>query len=177
MKEFLRADFDRYFSLLPPEYGRWQRFLFFLSCQGMWAILDYRFRRWLPEQKRWIRLLLLWPAFFAHIWVECLTGISIPTGVRIGKGLYIGHFSGIFLHPDVVMGENCSLSQGVTLGLGGKADTYGAPQVGDSFYFGVGTKVLGKISIGSNVRVGANAVVLSPIPAGATAVGVPAKVV
>ena len=143
----------------------------------MWALVDYRFRRWVIRQAFWVRALFFWPIFFGHTFIETITGISIKTKTQIGKGLYIGHFSGIFVHPGVVMGENCALSQGVTLGLGGKGESYGAPQVGDNVYFGAGAKVLGKISIGNNVRVGANAVVLSSIPDGATAVGVPARVV
>jgi len=177
LSDALKADFARYYELLPPTYGRWQRFLFFLSCQGLWAIVDYRFRRWVPTQSRLVRLVLLWPVFFHHILTETLTGISLPTGCVIGPGLYIGHFTGIFVHDTVVMGGHCSLSQGVSIGLGGKGQTYGAPRVGHHVYFGAGAKVLGKITIGNNVRVGANAVVLQSVPDGATAVGVPARVV
>ena len=97
------------------------------------------------------------------------------TGAEIGKGLYIGHFCGIFVHDDVVLGEYCSLSQGVSIGLGGKGNTLGAPRVGDHVYFGAGAKVLGKITIGNRVRIGANAVVLESVPDGATAVGIPAR--
>jgi len=109
--------------------------------------------------------------------VETLTGISLPTGCQIGNGLYIGHFTGIFLHDDVVMGEHCNLSQGVTIGLGGKGDTFGVPTIGNNVYFVSGAKVFGKITIGHKVRIGANAVVLRSIPDGATAVGIPARTV
>ena len=176
MFDTLRVDFQQYYRLLPSHSGWWSRLLFYMSCQGMWAIQDYRFRRWLLRAPRLFRLLLWLPAFFWHILVQTLTGISLPTGCQIGKGLYIGHFTGIFVYDDVVMGEYCSLSQGVSIGLGGKGHTYGVPRVGSQVYFGAGAKVLGKITIGSRVQVGANAVVLRSVPDGATAVGVPAQV-
>ncbi len=75
------------------------------------------------------------------------------------------------------MGEGCSLSQGVTVGLGGKGEGHGAPRVGDHVFFGAGSKVFGKITIGSHVMIGANAVVFNSVPDGATAVGVPARII
>ena len=177
MFDTIREDFGRYYGLLPPERrGTWSRFVFFLSCQGMWALLEYWFRRWLATRSRPLRLLLRWPAFVGHVLVGTLTGISLPTGCEIGKGLYIGHFGGIFLHDEVVLGEGCSLSQGVTIGVGGKGEGLGSPRVGRGVYFGPGAKVFGRIAIGDGVRVGANAVVLSSVPEGATAVGVPARI-
>lgn len=177
MFDTLRVDFEQYYQLLPGKPSWWTRTMFYLTCQGMWAIQDYRFRRWLTTAPRIIRWLLWWPIFFWHIAIQTLTGISLPTACRIGKGLYIGHFSGIFVHDDVIMGEYCSLSQGVSIGLGGKKHACGVPRVGDHVYFGAGAKVLGKITIGSRVMVGANAVVLDSVPDGATAVGIPARVV
>jgi len=177
MFETLKADFDRYYELLPPPTTRWSRFCFFLSCQGMWAILDYRLRRWAAVRRGWVRRILSVPIFFFHVAVQTATGVSIPTGCRIGRGLYIGHFCGIFLHDNGVMGEHCSLSQGVTIGLGGKGEKFGAPMVGDDVYFGAGAKAFGKITIGSHTDIGANAVVLDSVPEGATAVGVPARVI
>jgi serine O-acetyltransferase len=74
------------------------------------------------------------------------------------------------------MGERCSLSQGVTIGvLGGPRE--GVPRIGNDVYIGAGAKVLGDITIGDGAIIGANAVVLSDVPAGATAVGVPARVI
>lgn len=177
MCDTLKADFARYYELLPGRCGWWRRRLFFLSCQGMWAILDYRARKWLSRQPRVVRGLFWLPAFFGHILVETLTGISLSTNCEIGKGLYIGHFAGIFVHDEVVLGEYCDLSQGVSIGLGGKGQTVGAPRVGDHVYFGAGAKVFGKITIGNRVRIGANAVVITSIPDSATAVGIPARII
>ena len=173
----LQADFAQYYKLLPDHRGWWHRLLFLLSCQGMWAIAEYRFRKWLTRQPKVIRAGVWLPAFFSHIVVQTLTGISLPTSCEIGKGLYIGHFVGIFVHDDVVIGDYCSLSQGDSIGLGGNGATLGAPRVGDHVYFGAGCKVLGKITIGNRVRIGANAVVLTSVPDGATAVGIPARII
>jgi serine O-acetyltransferase len=108
--------------------------------------------------------------------IEALTGISLPARTRIGKGLYIGHFGGIIVSPDVVLGERCSISQGVTLGvLGGPR--LGVPRLGDDVYVGAGAKVLGPITVGDRAIIGANAVVLTDVPAGATVAGVPARIV
>jgi serine O-acetyltransferase len=165
MFDTIRVDFNRYFELLPKNYGLWQKFLFYLNCHGMWAISDFRFRQWILTRSRLVRILCLSVSFPLHILTTSMTGIVIPTRCKIGKGLYIGHFSGIFLHDDVVLGEGCSLSQGVTIGLGGKGEKLGCPKVGKHVYFGPGCKVFGKITIGDNVSV----------PTGATAVGIPAK--
>ena len=177
MFETIKADFNRYYDLLPSHYGTWHRVVFYISCHGMWAIVDFRFRKWLKSQDPIIRWILWIPALLLHILTQSMTGISIPTGCEIGKGLYIGHFSGIFLHDEVVLGEGCNLSQGVTIGVGGKGDRFGVPKVGKRVYFGPGSKIFGKITIGDDVHIGANAVVLDSIPAKATAVGIPAKVV
>lgn len=173
----LKVDFDRYYEYMPSCRGSWNRALFFLSCQGLWAIVDYRWRRWLLAQPKITRLTLWIPTFFAHIFTQTLTGISLPTGCQIGKGLYIGHFCGIFVHDTVVIGENCNLSQGVSIGLGGGAHSVAAPRLGNHVYVGAGAKVFGDITLGNRVRVGANAVVLISVPDGATAVGIPARVI
>ena len=177
MREALRADFNRYYDLLPKTYTRWQRFIFFLSCPGLWAILDFRFRQWLLPQPRWIRLIFLWPVFLGHTWLSVFTGISIKTAATIGKGFYIGHYGGIFIHPEAVLGEGCSVSQGVTIGVGGRGENCGVPTVGNNVYFAAGCKVFGKITIGNNVQIGANAVLFKSVPDGATAVGVPARII
>ena len=68
--------------------------------------------------------------------IEILCGISISFEARIGKGLYIGHFGNIFIHKWTVIGENCNISQGVSIGLGGRGEEIGAPIVGDRVYIG-----------------------------------------
>lgn len=141
-----------------------------LLAQGFWAILVYRIFRWFHERgipTQPIR-------FFVERAIEILTGISLPAQATIGKGLRIHHFGGIFIHSDVVIGEGCTIYQGVTLGdLGGWG---GVPQVGHHVIIGAGAKLVGPISVGDDCRIGANAVVRTSVPSGCLAVGVPAVI-
>lgn len=141
-----------------------------IASQGFLALFGYRVFRWCSERHIPTQPL----RFFVERLLEITTGISIPAQAQIGKGMRIHHFGGIFIHSDVVMGEGCTMYQGVTLGdLGGWG---GAPQVGDHVIIGAGAKLLGRIEIGNNCRIGANAVVLNSVPDGSIAVGVPAVV-
>jgi len=175
----IRADFGRYYRYV--EGANWKiRFrycFFFVFTQAIWAIVTYRYGAWCRK----LKIPILGPLlrityFFLNKFIEIITGISISSNAEIGKGLYIGHFGGIFIHPNTTLGENCNIGQGVTigtLGLGKK----GVPRIGNGVFIGAGAKVLGEIKIGDNVRIGANAVVLKDVPDNATVVGVPAKIV
>jgi serine O-acetyltransferase len=94
-------------------------------------------------------------------------GISIQRRARIGAGFYIGHFGGIFVSDLATIGENCNISQDVTIGTVGKGAHRGAPTIGNDVYIAPGAKVNGKIRIGNNVKIGPNAVVTHNIPDGA----------
>lgn len=104
-------------------------------------------------------------------------GLSIPARTKIGSGFYIGHYGGVVIHPDVTIGRDCNISQGVTIGLASRGDYFGTPTIGDRVYIGPGAKIFGKISIGNDVAIGANAVVARSVPEGAVVVGAPARVV
>jgi serine O-acetyltransferase len=97
---------------------------------------------------------------------------DIPLNAKIGGGLLLPHPTGIVIHPEAVIGANCLIFQGVTLGTG---PFPGLPRVGAGVDIGAGAKLLGGITIGDGAKIGANAVVLCDVPAGATAVGVPAR--
>jgi serine O-acetyltransferase len=104
-------------------------------------------------------------------------GIDISRDARIGTGLYIGHFGGIVVNAAVAIGNNCNLSQGVTLGRINRGDRAGCPTIGDDVYIGPGAKILGRISIGDRAAIGANAVVIEDVPADVAVGGVPARVI
>ncbi|HEX5461230.1 MAG TPA: hypothetical protein VFX20_14805 [Steroidobacteraceae bacterium] len=107
-----------------------------------------------------------------RIW-SVVTGADIPLNARIAGGLLLPHPNGVVVHPGSYIGPNCVLFQQVTLGsLAGRA-----PRLGGDVVVGAGAKLLGGISIGDHARIGANAVVLEDVPAGATSVGVPARIV
>jgi serine O-acetyltransferase len=177
MLDDFRADLARYTAQISQPMSRLQVWRNLVETQGVWATAMYRFGRWTGERAP----APLRPACKAAYavgfkLVEILAGISLPARARIGKGLYIGHFGGIIVHPDAVIGERCIIAQGVTIGvLGGPRE--GVPRIGDDVYLGAGAKILGGVTIGDGATVGANAVVLDDVPAGATAVGVPARMI
>jgi serine O-acetyltransferase len=116
-------------------------------------------------RRRWVVSARFWAA---------VSGADIPLNTAIGGGLALPHPNGIVIHPDVTLGVNCLIFQQVTLGQGGKKP--GVPTVGGHVDIGAGAKILGGVTIGDHARIGANAVVLDDVPAGATAVGVPARI-
>jgi serine O-acetyltransferase len=147
----------------------------FFKEQSIWAISVYRFGRRVFNRKpgtiRNIQLKFYWLTFR---FVETFTGISLPLEARIGPGLRIYHFGNIFVHSGTVIGRNCTLRQGVT--IGSRTMDGPAPVVEDDVEFGAYAQVLGDIRIASGAKIGAMSVVLCNVPAGATAVGNPARI-
>ena len=107
--------------------------------------------------------------------VEVLTGISIDVNAVIGPGVRIFHFGNIFVHGSAVLGANCTLRHGVTIGCIGEDGP--APTIGDGVEFGAYAQVLGGVAVGDGARIGAMSLVISDVPAGVSAVGVPARIV
>lgn len=105
------------------------------------------------------------------------TGIEIHPAAEIGRRLFIDHGTGVVIGETTVIGDDCTLYQGVTLGGTGKDKGKRHPTLGNHVMVGSGAKVLGPITIGDHARIAAGAVVLRDIPSDATAVGVPARVV
>ena len=105
------------------------------------------------------------------------TGIEIHPGATIGKNLFIDHGMGVVIGETTVIGDNCTLYQGVTLGGTGKDQGKRHPTIGNNVLLSTGSKVLGPFKVGDGARIAANAVVLKEVPEDATAVGVPARVV
>src|SRR5689334_14116963 len=141
-----------------------------LLSQGFQALLVYRVFRWLHERgipTQPIR-------FFCERFIEITTGISIPAEASIGQGLLIHHFGGIIIHSAAIIGENCTIYHGVT--LGDRGGYGGAPRIGHRVLIGAGAKLIGEIEVGDDCVIGANAVVHTSVPANHLAVGVPAVV-
>lgn len=119
--------------------------------------------------------------FFLARWVSQLgrfcTGVEIHPGATIGKGLFIDHGSGVVIGETAIIGDYCTLYQGVTLGGTGKDKGKRHPTLGNHVLVGAGAKVLGPFRVGDNSKIAAGAVVLSEVPPDCTAVGVPARVV
>jgi serine O-acetyltransferase len=107
--------------------------------------------------------------------VETVTGVSFTKAADIGPGLRVYHFGNIFVHSGVRLGARCTLRQGVT--IGNRVEGGGVPFVGDDVEFGAYAQVLGGIRIGDGAKIGAMSVVLQDVPPGATAVGIPARII
>jgi serine O-acetyltransferase len=113
-------------------------------------------------------------AVMRHRFWSVVTGADIPLNCHLGGGLMIPHPNGIVVHPEATLGVNCLVFQQVTIGMGGRP---GVPRIGGHVDIGAGARILGGVVIGDHARIGANAVVTRDVPAGATAVGIPARVV
>jgi serine O-acetyltransferase len=123
----------------------------------------------------YIKKIPLLPKIFEAL-IYLFTNCSIPACVKIGDGTYCGHRGiGVVIHPDAVIGRNCVLRAHVVIG-GKGGGVEGAPIIEDDVEFGAGAKILGPIKISCRSSIGANAVVLSDVPANAVAIGVPAKI-
>lgn len=105
------------------------------------------------------------------------TGIEIHPGAQIGKGLFIDHGNGVIIGETTIIGDNCTLYQGVTLGGTGKEQGKRHPTLGNNVMVSAGAKVLGSFKIGDNSKIGAGSVVLEEVPANCTVVGVPGRIV
>jgi serine O-acetyltransferase len=174
MFDLFRSDLDRL-----RRYGsRESTVRLLLTNQGLWAIACYRAGNHLMRHRlpRGLHQLVMVPY---HIWwklVEMTTGISISPDCTIGPGLYIGHFGGIIVHPDVRIGRDCNLSQSVTLGLGASEGRWGVPVLGDRVYVAPGAKVIGPVHLRDGTVVGANAVVTHSTEENDVVGGIPARV-
>lgn len=147
-------------------------------AQGLWALAVYRLSH--PRlARRPGAVRAIWGGFarVAGKWAEVTTGISLPETCTIGRRLRIEHFGGIIVHGAAVIGDDCVLRQGVTLGNRSKRHPMAAPTLGDRVEVGAGAVILGAITVGHGAVIGANAVVLADVPAGAIAVGNPARVI
>lgn len=142
-----------------------------LLYQGVHAIIYHRFAHFLYLHRL---------RFFARMvsqWSRHFTGIEIHPGATIGRRLVIDHGMGTVIGETAIIGDDCLLYQGVTLGGTGKDKGKRHPTLGNNVMVGSGAKVLGPFTVGDNSRIAANAVVLTEVPQDSTAVGIPAKIV
>lgn len=153
-----------------------KKFFYLFFCQELHAVLIYRFGRWAKYELKFPILSIPFRIiyFILRKISEMLIGVAIWPESKIGPGLKVEHFGGIYIIAQ--MGKHCRISQQVTIGHIGGFKGGGCPILGDNVYVGAGAKVLGDIKIGNNVKIGANAVVIRDVPDNAIAVGVPATI-
>ena len=175
MLEHYKADIQRFARVEP----RKSLLTLLLTKEGLWAIAEYRFNHWVHYNVKTpvIRQLLQIFGAIAHKSISLITGIELPKRTHIGKGLYIPHASSVIIHQNVTLGENCTLSQEVTIGEGGRGEKKGWPQIGSRVYIAPGAKIFGAITISDDVAIGANAVVNKSVEQSAVVAGIPARVI
>jgi serine O-acetyltransferase len=152
----------------------WSRLRVLLEL-GSVAVMVYRFGAWAARiRSPFIRKPLLALYFLLNCCVMLASGISIQLDSKIGKGFVIHNFSCIFILAERI-GNNVTVNQGVTIGrLRGRPRL---PIIGNNVYFGSGAKALGDVTVGDNVVVGANSVVLMSVPSDCTVLGIPARII
>ncbi len=138
---------------------------------GLHAVLMYRL-----AHRLW-NIGLKWPARFVSMLARWLTGIEIHPAAKIGRRFFIDHGMGVVIGETAEIGDDCTLYHGVTLGGTTWKKGKRHPTLGNDVVVGAGAKVLGPIHLSDGARVGSNAVVVKDVPAGATVVGIPGRVV
>ena len=165
----LKTDIDCILERDPAARSRWE----VLTCYpGLHAVLLHRLAHgcW-TRGYRWLG------RFVSHL-ARFLTGIEIHPGAQLGARVFIDHGMGVVIGETAEIGDGCTIYHGVT--LGGTSLYKGAkrhPTLGRDVVVGAGAKVLGGFAVGDGAKVGSNAVVTKPVPAGATAVGNPARII
>ncbi|TDV60852.1 serine O-acetyltransferase [Pseudomonas sp. LP_7_YM] len=168
MIERLREDIQSVFHRDPAARNAFE----VLTCYpGMHAIWLHRFSGWLWRKD------LKWPARMVSNFGRWLTGIEIHPGAKVGRRFFIDHGMGIVIGETAEIGDDVTLYQGVT--LGGTSWNKGKrhPTLESGVVVGAGAKVLGPFTVGAGAKVGSNAVVTKPVPAGATVVGIPGRII
>jgi serine O-acetyltransferase len=155
--------------------------------EGFWrpgaqALVMYRLGVWQMGLRRGlVRFLASRLYRFLHVVVRNYYGIELPASAEIGRRLHIVHQNAIVLHPQLVMGDDCVIRQGVTLGFTGSSRGQRivgrrGPVTGNRVEIGAGAVILGPITIGDDVKIGPNAVVMRSVPAGSVVTAPPARV-
>lgn len=148
------------------------------TAPGFRALLVHRFgNRVVAIDRRVVRAALCIVATSLYRYVRNRYGIELPFPVRVGRRVSIDHQSGIVIHGNTMIGDDCRIRHNTTMGLKDLSDLGAAPVLERGVDVGAGAVILGRLTVGTGATIGANAVVLHDVPAGAHAVGVPAHVV
>lgn len=168
--QLIHSDYRKY-----KKYGgNFLSIVFF--TQGFWAIYQHRIAHFIHSKVTLqpFRILFLAPMIMWQKGIEIMTGISIPASVSIGPSFYIAHFGGIIINSNAVIGSNCNISQGVTIGVSGLDERRGVPIIGNDVYIGANAVVAGKITVGNQVLIAASSLVNSDVNDHEVVMGVPA---
>ncbi len=168
MLKTLREDIASVIERDPAARSTWE----VLTCYpGLHAIYIHKVARWF-----WTHRMRWFGRATSHLG-RWLTGIEIHPGAKIGRRVFIDHGMGVVIGETAEVGDDCTLYQGVTLGGTSLQAVKRHPTLGKSVVVGAGAKILGPFTVGDGAKVGSNAVVVKEVPAGATVVGVPGRIV
>jgi serine O-acetyltransferase len=168
MFDQIKEDISVVFERDPAARTHWE---IITTYPGVHALIIHRLSHWVWRKR------FFWIArFISHI-TRWLTGIEIHPGATIGRRVFIDHGMGVVIGETAVIHDDCTLYHGVT--LGGTSWNKGKrhPTLEQGVVIGAGAKILGPITIGAGAKIGSNAVVVKDVPAGATAVGIPARII
>jgi serine O-acetyltransferase len=167
MFKHIQEDITIVFERDPAARTRWE---ILTTYPGVHALIIHRLSHWIWQHK------LFWLARFNSHIARWLTGIEIHPGATIGRRVFIDHGMGVVIGETAVIGDDCTLYHGVT--LGGTSWNKGKrhPTLEQGVVIGAGAKVLGPITVGKGAKIGSNAVVVKDVPENATAVGIPARI-
>ena len=168
MLNAIRQDFKAVFDRDPAATSTLE---VVLTYAGFHALLAYRISHWLKSMG-----VPFLPRFISQI-ARLLTGIEIHPSAKIGTGFFIDHGMGVVIGETAEIGDYVTLFQGVTLGGTGKERGKRHPTLGNHVVVGAGAKILGGITVGDNVKIGANSVVIKNVPPNSTVIGVPARII
>lgn len=167
----MAADLERYAWQLRGRRRAHRLLRAFLQHPSLWAIVHYRIgRAGHDDDRRLLRAI----HGMAALPIRLLTGVEIPVSARIGAGVSLEHYGNTIINGDAVIGRNVTLGQGILIG---GVHYRGVPRIGDDVVIGARAILLGPVAVGDGARVGAGAVVVKDVPAGATVVGNPARIV
>lgn len=165
------SDYRCVFQRDPAARGFWGYLEVLLTYAGFHCIAMYRVAHFLLKMR-----IPFVPRLLSQL-ARLLTGVEIHPGAQIGKGFFIDHGMGVVIGETTIVGDDCTLFQGVTLGGTGKEGGKRHPTLGKNVMVSTGAKILGNIEIGDNAKIGAGSVVLHPVPPDCTVVGIPGKIV
>ena len=173
LKEIIKSDLNR--------FGNTNNYLWSgvknLVCNASFKVTFwFRIGSYLQVKKCFIYKILYLFVFMLYKHNQYLTGIQLPLGTNVGKGLCFSHFSCIVINRHCIIGNNCTIFQGVTIGSV-RGPKGGVPTIGDNVVICSEAKIIGQVNIGNNVIVGAGAVVVKDIPSNCVVAGVPAKII
>lgn len=168
--ELIKSDFYRLHKKGLKKYRILFHFSFIIT---FW----YRICNLLSTRESLFAKLLLLVSYVIYSIVQLVTGIQIPRYTKVGKGLCFMHHSCIVIAGGTIIGDNCSIHQGVTLGRSFSGINSGCPNIGNNVIIFPGAKIIGNIKIGDNAIIAANAVVIKDVPSGAVVAGIPAKII